>query len=79
MTLPEPNYALGAAAKYYNDENAVFMAPGDGMIIDITQPLPSIGFGAGINFPMRVRDVGCSNGPTYCNLEDRYHFFEKLN
>ena len=79
MTLPEPNYALGAAAKYYKDENAVFMAPGDAMLVDITQPLPVIGFGTGINFPMRVRDVGCSNGPTYCNLEDRDHFFERFN
>lgn len=78
MTMPEPNY-ISIAGRYYQNENAVFMAPGDAMIMDITQPPPSISFGAGINFPMHVRDVGCSNGPTYCNLEDRDHFFERFN
>lgn len=79
MTMPEGNYALGAAAQYYNNERAVFMSAGDPMVIDITKGLPSIGFGAGIHFPMHVRDVGCSNGPGYCILKDRDQFFERLN
>jgi hypothetical protein len=79
MTMPEPDYALGAAAQYYKNDRAVFMSAGDPLIVDITKGLPVISFGAGVNFPMHVRDVGCSNGPGYCILKDRDHFFERLN
>jgi hypothetical protein len=79
MTMPEPNYALGAAAQYYKNERAVFMSDGDPMIIDITKTLPVISFGSGVTFPMHVRDVGCSNGPGYCILKHKDRFFERLN
>jgi len=79
MTMPEGSYAMGTAAQYYKDERAVFMSAGDPLLIDISKSLPIISFGSGVTFPMHVRDVGCSNGPGYCILKDKDHFFERLN
>lgn len=70
MTHPEGNYISIAASVYYPNAGAVFMAPGNPM--EVTTPLPPnriFDFSKTL-FQFHVRDVGCSNGPTYCHRMD---------
>ncbi len=70
MTLPEGNYALGAATKYYENENAIFM----NFVSNKERPAvafsketrPDVDFNATLTFNFHVRDVGCHKGVFYC-------------
>lgn len=73
MALPEPNYALGAATKYYVNSNAVFMN-----FLDVSKrpfvefsksSQPTLDFDAALDFNLHLRDVGCSDGPFFCQNE----------
>jgi hypothetical protein len=75
LLMPEPNYALGGAAPYYDNANAVFM----NFITTKSRPglefskssQPEVDFSAALDFNFHLRDVGCSDGPFYCRLENR--------
>ncbi len=73
MTLPEGNYISIADAKYYPNPGAVFMTTANPIKpMSVTTPLPGsrfFKFTRGL-FQFHIRDVGCTNGPTYCHRFD---------
>ncbi len=79
MALPEGNY-ISISAKYYDDQNAIFMAAGDPMTISTPTSASSVlTFPKGIYFEFHVRDYGCSTGPGYCSLKPEWDSFKRIN
>lgn len=73
FTLPESNYALGGATKYYKNSNAIFMNfadSGERPAVEFSRTSqPTVDFTAALGFNFNLRDVGCGDGPVFCKLD----------